>query len=195
MGSYLPINNSQPSCPISLANRITSYNVCYTKLLRECGHTILVPQGRMCGCGIEGHLEAYCSAPGMKRTAFEILVKNNDTKSPLASKSFNELNSKLIYEAAANGDKTALEVFEVTGAFLGQGLADSVHHLSPEAVFLFGGPTAAGDLLFKPTKASMEKHLLPTVITSYSIHYTKLHDIFESREELFFHTCLGWLKQ
>lgn len=128
----------------------------------ECGHTILVPQGRMCGCGIEGHLEAYCSAPGMKRTAFEILVKNNDTKSPLASKSFNELNSKLIYEAAANGDKTALEVFEVTGAFLGQGLADSVHHLSPEAVFLFGGPTAAGDLLFKPTKASMEKHLLPT---------------------------------
>ena len=37
----------------------------------ECGHTTLIPDGRKCGCGSKGHLEAYCSAPGMKRTAFE----------------------------------------------------------------------------------------------------------------------------
>ena len=43
----------------------------------ECGHTTLVPEGRVCGCGALGHLEAYCSAPGMKRTAFELLVKYN----------------------------------------------------------------------------------------------------------------------
>ncbi|HNZ71387.1 MAG TPA: ROK family protein, partial [Prolixibacteraceae bacterium] len=32
----------------------------------ECGHTMLVPDGRLCGCGAKGHLEAYYSAPGMK---------------------------------------------------------------------------------------------------------------------------------
>ncbi|HDR90307.1 MAG TPA: ROK family protein [Bacteroidetes bacterium] len=127
----------------------------------ECGHTTLVPGGRLCGCGARGHLEAYCSAPGMKRTAFEIMVRDNATDSLLAGISFNEMDSKMIYEAAQKGDRVALEVFEQTGRWLGQGLADTVHHLSPEAIFLFGGPTAAGDLIFKPTIESMEEHLLP----------------------------------
>jgi glucokinase len=127
----------------------------------ECGHTTLVPGGRMCGCTSLGHLEAYCSAPGMKRTAFELLAHYNATDSILANKSYNELDSKMIYEAAKEGDAIALEVFEKTGEWLGQGLADTVHHLSPQAIFLFGGPTAAGDYIFKPTKKHMEKHLLP----------------------------------
>lgn len=127
----------------------------------ECGHTTLIPGGRVCGCGSLGHLEAYCSAPGMKRTAFELMVKYNATNSLLADKSFNELDSKMIYDAAEKGDKVAREVFELTGKWLGQGLADTVHHLSPEAIFLFGGPTAAGDYIFKPTRESMEQHLLP----------------------------------
>ncbi len=127
----------------------------------ECGHTTLVPGGRRCGCGSLGHLEAYCSAPGMKRTAFELLAHYNATDSVLANKSYNELDSKMIYEAAKEGDKIALEVFEKTGEWLGRGLADTVHHLSPEAIFLFGGPTAAGDMIFKPTKKHMEDHLLP----------------------------------
>lgn len=127
----------------------------------ECGHTTLIPGGRLCGCGALGHLEAYCSAPGMKRTAFELIAKYNANDSKLADKSFKELDSKMIFDAAEAGDKVALEVFELTGKYLGQGLADTVHVLSPEAIFLFGGPTAAGDYIFKPTKQSMEEHLLP----------------------------------
>ncbi len=140
----------------------------------ECGHTLLVPNGRMCGCGTPGHLEAYCSAPGMKRTAFELMAQYNASDSLLADRSFRELNSKMIYDAAVSGDKVALEVFEKTGAWLGMGLADTVHHLSPEAIFLFGGPTAAGDLIFKPTKESMEKHLLPFFKNKIKILPSKL---------------------
>ena len=127
----------------------------------ECGHTTLIPGGRLCGCGQRGHLETYCSAPGMKRTAFEIMVRDNVTNSLLSEKSFKDLDSKMIFEAAEKGDKVALEVFEQTGEWLGQGLAGTVHHTSPEAIFLFGGPTAAGDYIFKPTRESMESHLLP----------------------------------
>lgn len=127
----------------------------------ECGHNTLIPGGRQCGCGGFGHLEAYCSASGMKRTAFELMVQYNATDSLLASKSYGELDAKMIFEAAEQGDKIALEVFEKTGEWLGLGLANTVQHLSPEAIFLFGGPTAAGDYIFKPTKKHMEKHLLP----------------------------------
>jgi len=127
----------------------------------ECGHTVLVADGRTCGCGGKGHLETYCSAPGMKRTAFELLAKYNETESPLANKSFNEMTSKMIYEAAIAGDKIAQEVFEITGKYLGSAIADTIHHTSPEAFFLFGGPVAAGDLLLEPTKKAMEECLLP----------------------------------
>lgn len=128
----------------------------------ECGHTVLIPDGRLCGCGGTGHLEAYCSAPGMKRTAFELMAKYNAGNSLLAGYSFDQLDSKEIFEAAEKGDSIALEVFELTGKWLGQGLANTAHHLSPEAIFLFGGPTAAGDYIFKPTIASMEANLLAT---------------------------------
>lgn len=127
----------------------------------ECGHATLIPGGRPCGCSELGHLEAYCSASGMKRTAFELLAHYNANDSLLADKSYRELDSKMIFDAAEKGDKVALEVFEKTGAWLGEGLAVTVHYLSPEAIFLFGGPTAAGDYIFKPTKENMEKHLLP----------------------------------
>jgi glucokinase len=140
----------------------------------ECGHTMLVADGRLCGCGAKGHLEAYCSAPGMKRTAFEIIARDNATDSLLAQFSFTDLESKDIFNAAEKGDKVAIEVFQKTGEWLGQGLADTVHHLSPEAIFLFGGPTAAGDYIFKPTKESMEKHLLPIFKNKINIYPSKL---------------------
>jgi glucokinase len=111
----------------------------------------------------------------MKRTAFELMVKYNATDSLLSDKSFKDLNSKDIYEAALKGDKIALEVFELTGKYLGQGLADTVHHLSPEAIFLFGGPVAAGDFIFKPTIESMEKFVLPVFRNKVKVLPSKLN--------------------
>lgn len=140
----------------------------------ECGHTMLIPGGRVCGCGVRGHLEAYCSAGGMKRTAFELLAEYNATDSLLANKSYNELESKDIYEAAMKGDKIAKMVFEKTGDYLARGLADTCHHTSPEAIFLFGGPTAAGDILFNPIKEQLEKYLLPTFQNKVKILPSKL---------------------
>jgi len=140
----------------------------------EVGHTTVIPHGRVCGCGGEGHLEAYCSAPGIKRTVFELLAKYNNNGSELAKFSFEELDSKKVFEAAERGDKIAIEAFEITGEHLGQGLGDTVCHLSPEAIFLFGGPTAAGDFIFKPTKESMERHVLPIFRNKVEILPSKL---------------------
>jgi len=127
----------------------------------ECGHTTIIPNGRVCGCGGVGHLEAYCSATGIKRTVFEVLAKYNNSESELAKIPFNDMTAKLVFDAAEKGDAIAREVFETTGELLGRGLADTVHHLSPEAIFLFGGAAAAGEYIFRPTKESMERHLIP----------------------------------
>jgi glucokinase len=126
----------------------------------EIGHTIVDPSGRQCGCGRRGCLETYCSATGLCRTVHELLC-NTMEPSPLRAISFQELTAEMVSTAAIQGDALALRAFEHTGNILGMKLSDSVAHLSPEAVFISGGMAAAGDLIFAPTKRSLEEYVFP----------------------------------
>jgi len=144
----------------------------------ECGHVTVVPEGRLCGCGGHGHLEAYCSATGIKRTVYELLAKYNPSESPLLSIPMREMSSKIVFDAAEKGDPIAKEVFQITGEVLGRALADTVHYLSPEAIFLFGGAAAAGDYIFKPTKESMERHLMPVFRNKVKILPSELKESY-----------------
>ena len=99
------------------------------------------------------------SATGIKRTVFKLLGDMLED-SPLRDLSFNELTAADISEAAKKGDKVALAAFEHTGKMLGYKLADVVAHTNPEAIFLFGGLTLSGDLIFEPTRRHMEQNLL-----------------------------------
>ena len=127
----------------------------------ELGHISIKPGGskRDCGCGRKGCLETYVSATGIKRTVLKVMA-DRLADSELRHLSFDELDSKKIYEAALRGDTIALEAFERTGAILGSKLADVVAHTNPEAIFLFGGLALAKELIFKPTREHMEKNLL-----------------------------------
>lgn len=125
----------------------------------EIGHTIVDPEGRECGCGRRGCLETYASASGICRTVWELLAQRR-SESTLRSIAPKDLTSKMIFEAAQKGDPIAKEAFEYTGRTLGMKLADSVAHLSPEAIILFGGLSSAGPLIFEPTKRYLEKYLL-----------------------------------
>jgi glucokinase len=125
----------------------------------EIGHTIVDPNGRECGCGRRGCLETYTSAPGIKRTVFELLSTMTEA-SELRKYGFDELSAKQIDDAARKGDPIALEAFDYTGEVLALKLADAVAHTSPEAIFLFGGLAKAGDLIFEPVKHYLEEMLL-----------------------------------
>lgn len=126
----------------------------------EMGHVIVEKNGRKCGCGRLGCLEAYASATGITRTMQELL-SSSDKASILRNLPLSDLTSKQIFEAASTKDELALEAFEITGRYLGEELANAVLYFSPEAVILFGGLAAAGDFIFKPVKKYMEANLLP----------------------------------
>ncbi|MEA3505583.1 MAG: ROK family protein [Bacteroidota bacterium] len=125
----------------------------------ELGHSVAVANGRQCNCGRKGCLETYCSATGMVRTAFELMSTFN-IPSALKNYSFNNLDSKIIFEEAEKGDLLAKEVFSKTGEILGRFLSDAVNFSSPEAFFLFGGPVAAGNVLLHPVKKHFENNIL-----------------------------------
>ena len=114
--------------------------------------------GRLCGCGRTGCLEAYASATGVARTAREYLDIRKDP-SLLRDLVPDNITSKDVFDAAAKGDALAIEIFEKTGTILGEAFADFVAFSSPEAIILFGGLAKAGDLLMAPIKRSMDKNM------------------------------------
>lgn len=125
----------------------------------EIGHSIVKYNGRQCGCGNKGCLETYVSATGIKRTVYKMIADSLED-SPLRQISFNDLSAEKITEEAIAGDKIAISSFEYTAMHLGRKLADTVAHTSPEAIFLFGGLSKAGDLILLPTRKHFEENLL-----------------------------------
>jgi glucokinase len=141
----------------------------------ELGHVTVDINGRQCACGKKGCLETYASATGIERTAFELMATEID-ESELRKYSFDELDAKMISEAALKGDTLALKAFDYTGKLLGLKLADAVAHTSPEAIFLFGGLAAAKDLIFLPTIKYFEQFLLPIYRNKIQILPSALQD-------------------
>lgn len=113
----------------------------------EIGHVIVEPNGRLCGCGRRGCLETYCSAGG--------ILKTYNEKASVKLKS-----AKEVAEKAIQGNKNAIKAFDQTAKILALALANSVAYTSPQAIFIFGGPSNAGEILFKPLRAYFEEYLL-----------------------------------
>lgn len=126
----------------------------------ELGHVTMVrDNGRLCGCGRHGCLEAYCSATGVARTAREMLA-STDEPSLLRELKPEDITSLDVSIAAGKGDEMAHKIFEFTGEMLGAACAAFAAFSSPEAFIFFGGLTKAGNLIMDPIKRSYDKHVL-----------------------------------
>ena len=155
----------------------------------ELGHTIIRRNnGRLCGCGRTGCLEAYCSATGVSRTAREFLELRND-ESRLRDIPIDSITSKDVYDAAVLGDKLANEIFEYTGNILGEAFADFTVFSSPEAIILFGGLAKSGELLMRPLRESMEKNMMGVFKGKVKI---LLSELKEADAAVLGASALGW---
>lgn len=153
----------------------------------ELGHTCAVRNnGRLCGCGKTGCLEAYCSAIGVARTAREWLGMS-DTPSLL--RNIDNITSKDVYDAAKEGDKLAIKVFNYTGHILGRALADFVAFSAPEAIVLFGGLARSKEFIYKPTLDAMNDNLLPVWKGKVELLFSQLK---ESDAAILGASALAW---
>lgn len=126
----------------------------------ELGHVIMRRDGRQCGCGRRGCLEAYCSATGVARTAREWLTAT-DRPSLLREIPMDKITSLEVCIAAGKGDAMANEIFQFTGEMLGEACANFATFSSPEAFIFFGGMTKAGDLIMKPIEETYRAKVMP----------------------------------
>ncbi|MBQ6087095.1 MAG: ROK family protein [Bacteroidales bacterium] len=153
----------------------------------ELGHTCIVRHnGRPCNCGKKGCLEAYCSATGVARTAREWLDMSDE---PSELRSLDKISSKDVYEAAKNGDKLAIRIFEYTGTLLGEAFADFIQFSSPEAIVLFGGLARAKEFLTDPIQKAMNANVLDLWKNKIRLVYSQLK---ESDAAILGASALAW---
>ena len=153
----------------------------------ELGHTIAVRNnGRTCGCGRTGCLETYCSATGVARTAREWLELSDE---PSVLRSLDTIASKDVYEAAKEGDKLALKIFEFTGKILGRSFADFIAFSAPEAIVLFGGLARSKEFLLEPMETAMNENVLNLWKNKVKIVFSQLK---ESDAAILGASALAW---
>jgi len=122
----------------------------------EVGHMTINPQGPVCSCGKNGHLEAFASGPSIVRWI----------KSRLEDDSLREhfpegdLTAKHISDAAESGNELAIAAYERAGKYIGLAIADLIHIFNTSLVIIGGGVSRAGDLLFEPIRKSVHESVI-----------------------------------
>lgn len=139
----------------------------------EFGHTCVVEDGRQCGCGKRGCLEAYVAAKGIVTTAREMMEASDE---PSLMRSLEKLTPRTINECCEQGDAMAIEVFRRTGRLLGVGLANYASIVDPEAIILTGGISQAGKWLLEPLRESFDKNVFHNISGKVKIVKSILDD-------------------
>jgi glucokinase len=122
----------------------------------EIGHDIVPGAHARCNCGRLGCLETIASASGVSRLAKEAAAGGSDT---LLKNIDGHITSKDVFQAAKNGDQTAVGIFQYVGRTLAQKLVTVTMLLNPEVIVIGGGVAAAGDMLLGPIKEVFDEQL------------------------------------
>lgn len=118
----------------------------------ELGHMIIRQNGELCSCGRRGCYERYASARALIARTREAM--NNHSESALwkFAASLDAVDGRTVFLAMKEGDKVAERVFSDYIAALGEGIANIVNILRPQAIVIGGGISAEGETLLAPLR-------------------------------------------
>jgi glucokinase len=128
----------------------------------EIGHLNIVPDGRRCGCGLQGCWEQYASGRALVQEAHEQAIASPALARELLLRAGGEpgnITGPIVTQAAQAGDVAALQCFDEVGRWLGRGMAQLAAILDPGVFVIGGGVSEAGDLLLEPAMRAYRKHL------------------------------------
>ncbi len=142
----------------------------------ELGHTMLLPDGPLCGCGVRGHLEALASGTAISKWVAEQIAKGAESCIPLPNTD-ELISGSLIAEAAKQGDALALQAFNRAGKFLGQAIAGFLHIFNPTLLVLGGGVSQSYNLFSETLQKALKTHIMiPNYLDDFTIAIAELGD-------------------
>jgi len=128
----------------------------------EIGHLNVVPDGRRCGCGLQGCWEQYASGRALVQEAYELANASPAMATDLlalAAGRADMITGPMITQAAQAGDVAALQCFDEIGRWLGRGMAQLAAILDPAVFVIGGGVSSAGEILRERTLRCFRTHL------------------------------------
>ena len=152
----------------------------------EIGHTCVEHDGRLCGCGNKGCLEAYTATKGIIRTAREVMAESGE---PTQMRRVPKLSPKVIAQLCEEGDAMAIETFRRTGEYLGLGLANYASVIDPEAIIFTGGIVRTGKWLMEPAQKAFEEHVFHNIQGKVKFLTS---DLDESERNILGASVLAW---
>ncbi|WP_312060836.1 ROK family protein [Anaerotignum sp.] len=142
----------------------------------EVGHMSIMPEGLKCPCGSVGCFELYASGTAINLRLKEDMEKGIQSKAfELAEFKVENLNGKVLNEAAELGDAYALEVYRKEGYYLGIGIANQFNFFNPDTIVLGGGVTKAKKFFHKALMETLEERCIQPISDS-SVRYSVMND-------------------
>ena len=127
----------------------------------EIGHFIVNDRiKRRCGCGKYGCLEAMASGRGISQTYFD--------------KSGVFLSAEEISHKAAQGNREALEAFEVAGFYIGKAISYVINLLNIEHVIIGGGVSGSFTLMKTAINQAVDQYVFTQANPKVKLERTKL---------------------
>jgi len=142
----------------------------------EVGHMSIMPEGLKCPCGSVGCFELYASGTAINRRLKEDMEKGIQSKAfELADYKAENLNGKVLNQAAELGDAYALEVYRKEGYYLGIGIANQFNFFNPDTIVLGGGVTKAKKYFHEALMETLEERCIQPISES-SVRYSVMND-------------------
>jgi glucokinase len=128
----------------------------------EIGHMVVVPDGRICGCGRQGCVEAYASKTGIIKILQEKIDAGQDSSiKKHLKKDQLTISSAEISKALMSEDKLVIEVLTSAQYYLGLLTANLVNLLDPDLIVYGGGLVEQlGNSFLKPIRKTARTHYL-----------------------------------
>lgn len=123
----------------------------------EMGHMIIELNGKRCNCGSRGCWEAYAS----ENALLEMAGENIDSLESLI-------------EHAKNGEKSAIELFEKIGQYLGFGINNIINTFNPDQVIIGNRLALLREWIEEPILTTIENHTLAYHQKEMQLEFSKL---------------------
>lgn len=136
----------------------------------ELGHMIVKADGRKCGCGMRGCLEAYASATALEKKVKRAVAR--DKNSVMAKMDCDYAIRP--FEAAKRGDQSAKKIVDEYVKILGMGILNICNIFRPQAVIIGGGIARQGENLLSKLRDYCRKF-------DYGYKYAPAPQIIQSK--------------
>ena len=129
----------------------------------ELGHVVIDENGPRCQgtCPNRGCVEAFASGTAIGREGRAAAEREPDSVLGQALADGEEVDGKVVTEAALGGDEVAIEVLAGVGRHLGVAFSSFANIFDPDVIVIGGGASVAGDLLLDSAREELRARALP----------------------------------